>query len=251
GVAYLVAIDDADVGADAGVLVDDGGLDHRVLADAEARRAAAEVLFLFGLRLEAVGADDDGVADDGVLARHGAKAGGAVLDLGSGLDDAAVGDQAVVEARVDDTRRRQITHARVDDAVRRVEIERRLVGGQRQIGFVIGLYRAHVFPVIVEQERLDVVGLDAARKNLLAEIRGQRRRVQQVDECFARKDIYAHAGEKLAAVAADPLLADPFGRRPPRLQLFLCLGLFDEADDAARFIEADDAELGGLFRRHR
>ena len=62
------------------------------------------------------------------------------------------------------------------------KIERRVVGGQGQVGLVVRLDGAEVFPVAVEQMGLDVMRVDAAREDFLAEVGGQRRGVEQVEQ---------------------------------------------------------------------
>src|SRR5262249_13489310 len=153
-------------------------------------------------------------------------------------------------------------HARVNHAVRRVKIERRLVGGQGQVCFVVRLYGAHVLPVAVEQKRLHLMRLDASWEDLLAEVGGRGRRVQEMDHRLAGEEIDAHAGEKLPGtphsgrcapgrVDGGPPGLDPLDGRAPGLQLFARLRFLDKAGDATGVVEPDDAELGGLIGRDR
>ena len=89
------------------------------------------------------------------------------------MDHAAVGDQAVLQNGPVHAQRRQVAHARVDDALRAVEVEGRLGAGQRQIGLVIGLDRAQILPVAIEDVSLNVCVLIQPREHFLAEIGGQ------------------------------------------------------------------------------
>ena len=87
----------ADVGADAGVLVEDGVLDDAAVADAEVGQAAARFSAFSCVRFVAVGADDDAVFQDDVVADLRAHADDAVGDLRASADDAAVADEDVIE----------------------------------------------------------------------------------------------------------------------------------------------------------
>src|SRR4051794_29357739 len=89
-VLHAAAVDDLHAPADAAVLVEDGVLDHRPLADEEVGEAAAAVGGPLGVGFVAVGADHDGVAQGGVPADNAADADDAPLQPGPGLHHAAV-----------------------------------------------------------------------------------------------------------------------------------------------------------------
>src|SRR5207253_1387345 len=141
--------------------------------------------------------------------------------------------------------------ARVNDTVGAVKIKGRVVADQGQIGFMIRLNGSKVLPVAVKQTGLHVVRPDAAGEDLLAEVRGQRRRVQQFDKDIAIEQIDAHTGQVLPLLAVDSPSADPIFRRAQGVKLFAGLRLLDETDYAARVTQVHDSEVGRLARRHR
>src|SRR5262249_24553404 len=153
----MPAVDDLHVMADATVLVQDGPLDHAVVADVEIAKTPAAVGGAFLRRLKAVGADQDRVAQRDVAAEVAADADDAPLQAGAGPYHATVTDQAVLQVGRTDARSRQVTHARVDDAVRGVEVERRRVTHQGEVGLEVGFDRSQVFPVVIKQVGLETV----------------------------------------------------------------------------------------------
>src|SRR5437763_16395365 len=64
----VVAVDDLDVTADPAILVEDRALDDAPLDDDEVRDAALPIQRAIGVGLEAVGADDDGIAHGRIAA---------------------------------------------------------------------------------------------------------------------------------------------------------------------------------------
>ena len=118
------------------------------------------------------------------------------------LDHAAVADQAPLHGGPAQAQRRQVAHARVDHTIGTVEVKRRIVAGQGQVGLVVRLDRAQVLPVAVEQVGLHPMRLDAARENLLAEIGRQRRGVEQIDQHLPVEQVNAHARQERPALSA-------------------------------------------------
>ena len=92
-ILQIVGVDDGDIVADPGVLVDDGLDDSAVIADPHAGNALGFVLFQFVGGLEPIGAHQDGVLD-----------GGARADPASHADDGMAHVRAVEDASVRDDR---------------------------------------------------------------------------------------------------------------------------------------------------
>ena len=90
-----------------------------------------------------------------------------------------------------------------------MEVERRLVAGQGQIGFVVRLDRTQVFPVAVKEVGQNPVRADAPREDFPAEIRGQRRGYEQIQQRLFRKQIDAHARQEFPAARADAATLEP------------------------------------------
>src|SRR5438132_13645840 len=86
----VAGVGNANLAADAAILVENGALNHRAIADGEAGDAAADVFFSFRVRLEIVRADDDAVANRDVVADAAAHADHGPLDAPAGVNDAAV-----------------------------------------------------------------------------------------------------------------------------------------------------------------
>ena len=75
-----LAVDDADVVANANILVDDGALHDAVVAQSQIGHAAFAILGPLDVGLEPIGSNDDGVAHDGVAADAAAHADDGALD---------------------------------------------------------------------------------------------------------------------------------------------------------------------------
>src|SRR5262249_18169988 len=105
-VGHAPPVDEADVVADAAILVENGLLDHGVVADADVRYPPGLVAGALGVGFEAVGPVEHRVPNDGVSADARPDADHAALDAGAVLDDAAVADQGRLQRRDADARGR-------------------------------------------------------------------------------------------------------------------------------------------------
>src|SRR5262249_45007322 len=148
-----VAVDDPDVDPDAGVLIDDGVVDDRAVADAQAGQATALVVGPLGRRVIQIGPDQDAIVQGDVASNLGANTDDAAGDRGARADDTAVGHQALIQAGGVYAAGGQVAHAGVNDAFGGVEVERRMVAAQSEVGLVVRLDGADVLPVAVEQIR--------------------------------------------------------------------------------------------------
>src|SRR5437867_1482704 len=124
-------------------------------------------------------------------------------NLRSGLNHAAVTDQALFQLGPKDARCGQEAHARIDDPFLTMKVKRGMVARQSQVRFVIRLDGSQVFPVAVEEMGMNPVSADAAGKDLPAEIRGPRRLVQKLEKCLSVEHVNAHARKILSAGVLD------------------------------------------------
>src|SRR5204863_5082665 len=164
----LLLVHDADVLADAAILVEDRAFDVAAAADAERRLAGVQGAAV--VVVEKVGPHDDGVLDCDAFADDAPQADDAVFNCATAADLAAVGDQTMLDHGVGQARRRQKTRPAIDWGRGTVKIERRMLGGEANVGVVKRLDRADVFPVAVEEVDHDSLGPHRRRKYLLAEI---------------------------------------------------------------------------------
>src|SRR5262249_44086809 len=129
--------------------------------------------------------------------------------------------------------------------------KRRMLAGQCEVRFMVGLDGSQVLPIAVEKVGMNPMGPNTARKDLFTEIRGSRRLVQKIEKGLPIEHIDAHAGEILTASVSNAPTLDPFGRHAHRLQLFFGFRLLDKADDAAGLVDLSDAETGSLLLTYR
>src|SRR5439155_226811 len=103
------AVDDAHVAANAAVLVDDGPLDDRAVADREIGSAPLAVDAEVCLRLEIIGAVDHRVAQNDIAANLASQTDDAAMQVGTRFDHAAVTDETMLHPGGADARCRQET----------------------------------------------------------------------------------------------------------------------------------------------
>ena len=111
--------------------------------------------------------------------------------------------------------------------------------------------RAQVFPVAVEQVRVDLLRLQAPREHLLAEVGGERAGGEQPQQHLGAEQVDAHVGEVVPAVRLDPAAPDPLGGDVVRLPLVHRLRLLDEPGHPAGVGHAQQAEPGRVLLLHR
>src|SRR5207244_4553116 len=88
-------VDDADVLADAAVLVENSPFDHRAVADTNVRETASLILGTFRVSLEPVGANGDGVFDCHIAANAAPQTDDTVGNLRSRVNQETIDDQAL------------------------------------------------------------------------------------------------------------------------------------------------------------
>src|SRR5262249_20164249 len=153
---------------------------------------------------------------------------------------AAVADQTLLELGRAHAHGGQEAPARIDDPFLTVEIERGIVAGQGQVGFLVGLDCAQVFPITVEKMSLNAVRLDASREKLLAQIRALGRAVEKLEKSLPVDEVNARAGQELPLAGMNPPAVQPIDGGAERPELFLQLRLLDKARDAPRLVELKD-----------
>src|SRR5208337_4109205 len=150
--ARLLRVNDAgivdypDIAADTSILVDDGSLDHRAGANARARPALPLVLSDLVRLLVVVDAHQIRITNGYVLADDRTDADDRVLNHHSSPDDAAVADQTVLHGDAAQSGARQITRPGKDRLLTEIEIERRDVARQIDVGLMKGAHGADVLP---------------------------------------------------------------------------------------------------------
>src|SRR5579871_6443320 len=114
GVLNVVGVDDADVLADPAVFVEDGALDHAPVADAERGTALSPVFSVLGRGLESIRAQHHRVAHLNVSPDLAPDAEDAAVQFRPRLDDTPVGDKALLQLGIADSRGGEITHPRIN-----------------------------------------------------------------------------------------------------------------------------------------
>src|SRR5262245_23494070 len=112
---------------------------------------------------------------------------------------------------------------------------------------MVRLDGADILPIAVENVGLHAMAVDAAREDLLTEVGGQRRLIEQVEKRLAREKVNSHARQIAPAFGVDTAVDHKLIQRDNRLKLLGRLRLFDETDDAAGVVESGNAEMGGVF----
>ena len=172
----------------------------------------------------------------------------ALANAGS-VDDAAVGDDGLVNRRPVDLRGRQKTRARVDRRLHLEEVKLWQRRGHVQVGLEEGANRADVLPVTLVHMGVDGVRVDGARDDVLAEV--CHLVLEQLDERLPVEQVDTHRREVMVATWLESMLGELRGREPKRIEQLGRAGLFNESADPALLVVVHDAKTGGIFAAHR
>src|SRR5436190_3806968 len=182
-------------------------------------------------------ADDAADADDGIAD-------------GGAIEDAAVGNDRVIDLANVGLGGGQKARARKDRRVHIEEIEAGQLGGDIEVGLEEVADGADVFPITLEDIGEDtILGAatgDRLRDDMFAEIvpLGV---FEELDEHVAVEDVDAHGGEPVFLVALDVELGIPVRVEPETFEDLRVLGFLDKARDAALFIDLHDAKGVGVL----
>ena len=230
---------DTDIPADAAVFVDDRSTNDAAVADT-ARCAAIRAVVVV------VGSHNDSVPDFGFFPDPHSQTDDTVLDGGSGLDDASIGDHAIPNGGIEYSRRRQIARPSVNRSCFLKEVERGLFARQREVRIVERSDRPNVLPVSVKEVDVDFSRPDRHWEHFLAEIRvvGTRK---QLDQCVPPEQVETHAGQQAAAVTLNSTSIDPLGVDPHHVHFRDGLRFLKESMNASAIVEPHHAETARLL----
>ena len=118
----VVRIDDRDVVADPNVFVDDGVDDGAVIPDSDVGHLFGRILFQLFDGFKTVGAHDDGMLDRRAAADPASNSDNGVLDIRT-VQDAALGNNRLMNIAVVQFGSRQISGMRIDGHCNIIEVE--------------------------------------------------------------------------------------------------------------------------------
>jgi len=227
------------VAPDARVFVNDGVLDFAVCADAEARLAIAFVRFDGFLRFVIIAAEDDDTVQLAAGANDGAQADNAVGDARL-VDNAAVGDEHVINVSAVDFGAGQIPRAAENRRAHVEEVEPRQFRHEVEVRLEKRADGADVLPVALKNVGEHAARTDGVRDDVLAKIR--QRVVKQFADQTAVENVNAHRGEVQFAATLDAQFSVPLGRQPERVEQGGVGRFFGEPRDAPVLTDLQDAQ---------
>src|ERR1035438_9865805 len=244
---------DDDVVADPRVLVHDGVFDAGVGADADGRLAGLLVLHYGFDRFIEIAAEQYHPVQHRSHADAGAQADDTVRD-DSDLDNAAVGNDRMIDLGAVDFRARQKARAAEDRRGHVKEVEARQFVRDIDVGLEEGANGSNVLPIALEHKGEHAQILNSVGDNMFAKI-GERV-VQQAADDVAVEDVDAHGRHKQIPFALDPQRGIPFRREFQRILDRRLLGFLDEARNASLGIDLHDPQSLRLapsdgYGRHR